>query len=80
MSSSEKMIDPSVELEKKAEIVEKRIESENGIEVSSEEYFKRWGVLPQKSYLRNNQKEEQNIQRLKATDLPSHIFDKKQMK
>ena len=50
MSSNKKMIDPSVELERKAGIVEDRIRLRKGIKESSAGYFRRWSVLPWGSY------------------------------
>lgn len=50
MSSQKEMVDPSVELEKKAQIVEERVRANRGIDTSSGDYFKKWDVLPKRSY------------------------------
>jgi len=50
MSSSKEMIDPSVELERKAQVVEDRVRTTKGIDRSSGDYFRKWDVLPQRSY------------------------------
>jgi uncharacterized protein YjaZ len=55
ISSNEQIIDPSILLERKAGIVEDRIRYKKGIEESSGGYFKRWDVLPQRSYIDRKQ-------------------------
>lgn len=50
MSSAKEMVDPSVELERKAQVVEDRVRVSRGIEESSGDYFKKWDVLPERSY------------------------------
>ena len=50
MSSSKEMIDPSVLLEQKAKVVEDRVRQLKGIDNNSGEYFRKWNVLPQRSY------------------------------
>lgn len=50
MSSSDEMIDPSVKLERKAQIVEDRVKVNRGLNEASGDFFKKWDILPSRSY------------------------------
>jgi len=78
MSSNKQMVDPSVLLERKAGVVEDRIRFKKGLDEDNGGYFRKWDILPSRSYLntrRDNVIIQQNIIKQRKKNLLNTLRD-----